>query len=330
MTDRERVRVGGGIEGTTSSPEDVPLRTSALRQRLGLALTGVIIVAIIVLVVRNRESFVETMRRVGPGGVALSLLGGVVGIGATGLLWRTVLSGLGIEIRRSDALRVFFVSQLGKYLPGSVWPIVMQLEAARHRGASRKAVLAGNLITLAINVATGLLVASATLPFAYPQALQRYWWALAATPLLVVLALPRTLPYLLDRALSMVHRPPLGVSLNSATMVRAAGWAVLSWVGLGVHIATLAAALNGFSTMVLILCTGGMSLAVCAGVLFIPAPAGAGLREVVLGYVLVAVMTTSQALVVVVASRVILILVDVLLAGGATAVGRLRQRATPL
>lgn len=316
----------GGIVGTPFSPEDPVPRTSVLRQRVGVALMVLIFVAIVVVVVRNRESFVDTMRRVGPGGATLSLLAGVIGIGASGMQWRTVQGGLGIELRRSDALRVFFVSQLGKYLPGSVWPIVMQMEAARQRGASRKTVLAGNIVNLTIALATGLLIAAATLPFAYPQALQRYWWALAAAPLIVVLALPRSLPYLLDRVLSIVHRPPLGVALDSATVLRAAAWGALSWVGLGVHVAILAAALDGFSGALLVLCTGGMSLAVSAGVLFIPAPAGAGLREVVLAYVLSAVVTTGQALTVVVASRVILIVVDLLLAGAATVVGRQRQR----
>ena len=58
-----------------------------------------------------------------------------------------------------------------------------------------------------------------------------------------------------------------------------------------------------------------MALAVSAGLLFLPAPAGAGMREIVLGFVLAAVLTSGQVVAVVIASRVILLLADLLMAG---------------
>jgi uncharacterized membrane protein YbhN (UPF0104 family) len=59
-------------------------------------------------------------------------------------------------------------------------------------------------------------------------------------------------------------------------------------------------------------------------VLFLPAPAGAGMREVVLGYVLVSILTSGQAIAVVIASRAILIVADLLLAGVGAVLGRVR------
>ena len=63
------------------------------------------------------------------------------------------------------------------------------------------------------------------------------------------------------------------------------------------------------------------------GVLFLPAPAGAGIRDVILVVVLGSVMSTGQALVVVVTSRVILIACDLALAGLAGAATK-RPRST--
>jgi hypothetical protein len=70
-----------------------------------------------------------------------------------------------------------------------------------------------------------------------------------------------------------------------------------------------------------------MALAVCAGVLFIPAVAGVGIREIVLKLVLAAVLTSPQAFAVVVMSRVLLTAVDLLLAAAA-AVGHRRPNMT--
>ena len=312
---------GGRRDGVTSP--------TGWRGRVGLVLLVLIAAGLVWAVGRDRQSFVDTIHRVGPAGLALSLAAAAAGIFVTGLQWRAVLRGMGVEFTLPDALRVFFVSQLGKYLPGSVWPVVVQLEAARERGASRRTVFAANIVTLAIGMASGLIVAAATLPFAYPEALQRYWWALAATPLIIVLALPRSLPWLLDRALTLIRREPLGVTMTVSGTLRAYAWALLSWVFLGLHLTVLAAALTGLTPSLVVLCLGGISLAVCAGVLFIPSPAGAGLREVVLAFVLTTVMSSGQAVAVVVGSRVVLITVDVTLAAAVTLLGRAHARRLP-
>ena len=80
------------------------------------------------------------------------------------------------------------------------------------------------------------------------------------------------------------------------------------------HIAVLALAFGASTGTTVLLSIGGMALAVAGGVLFIPAPAGAGIRDVILALVLGAQLTNAQALAVVIASRVILIVVDLSLA----------------
>jgi hypothetical protein len=285
-----------------------------LRRLAGFAVVALVVAGVSWAVARNWHSFIESMHKVGILGVLLSVLFGLLAVTATCLEWRSVLGGLGVEFGLVESCQVFFPSQLGKYLPGSVWPVVMQMEAGRTRGASRKTMLTANLVTILIGLFTGLLAAGALLPFSYPQALHRFWWALAALPLMLVLAHPKSLPYLLDRLLLVARREPLGVQMTGAATLRATGWAALSWVFFGLHLVVLTAAIGHFSLGLVALCVGGMGLAVSAGVLFLIAPAGAGFREVVLGYVLVAVLTSGQAVAVVIASRVLLIAVDLILA----------------
>jgi uncharacterized membrane protein YbhN (UPF0104 family) len=238
------------------------------------------------------------------------------------LQWRAVLSDLGVRFGLAEGARIFFVSQLGKYLPGSVWPVVMQMEAGRNWGANRKVMLAANAITTVLSICVGTVLAGALLPFSSPAALHRFWWALAVLPLLIVLAHPQSLPFLLDRVLQALRRAPLGVRMSGAGTFRAIGWSVFSWICFGAHLAVLAAALGKLSLGLIALCIGGIGLAISAGVLFLPAPAGAGMREVVLGFVLATVLHPGQAVAVVIASRVILLLGDLVLAAVAAALPR--------
>jgi hypothetical protein len=298
----------------------------------GRAIAGAVVIVVVVAaagvaIYRERHSFADTLRRVGAGSMVLSLLAGLVGVAATFPMWREVLRGLGVAMPWGVGSRVFFTSQLGKYLPGSVWPVVMQMEAGRARGASRRTMLAANLITLVMSCALGLVVACVLLPLYDAHALRKYWWALFALPFLLALLHPRALPALLDRAFALIHRPGLGERLDVRSGLRAGGWSLVSWLGLGTHLAIVCAALGHGGLSVFVLCTGGMALAVSLGVLFIPAPAGAGVRDVVLTLVLRTILSSGQALAVVIASRVVLIVCDLALAAAA-GIARARTRPT--
>jgi hypothetical protein len=71
-----------------------------------------------------------------------------------------------------------------------------------------------------------------------------------------------------------------------------------------------------------------MALAWAVGLIFIPAPAGAGVREAVLVATFAPQIGTPEALAVALASRVLLLLADVALAGVGAAVRSGRSKPT--
>jgi hypothetical protein len=295
----------------------LPSRPPANRVRrlLGVVVVVVVIGAAAYAIYRQRHAFSEALDDVGIGALLLSLVLAAVGVGFTFLIWREVLLGLDVDLPVATAARVFFTSQLGKYLPGSVWPVLLQMEAGRARGASRRTMLAANVITILISCAVGLVLACGLLPFADTGALARYWWLLPALPFLLALLHPRVIPWVFERAFALLRRPASVAPLHVRDSVRAALWSAASFAALGAHVAVLAHAVGAHAGPSLLLGIGGMSLAVTAGVLFVPAPAGAGVRDVILVLVLSAQLAAGPALAVVVASRVLLIVVDLLLAG---------------
>ena len=304
----------GGRSAVDADMRPAEPRGSARRKAVAVATVAAVVLGAVYAIYRERHAFGEALHRVGVWAMLLSLAIGAAGVAVTYPLWREVLRGLGVSLPWVQGARVFFTSQLGKYLPGSVWPVVMQMEAGRARGASRRTMLSGTLLTVVLSCCVGLLVACVALPVWSAHALAHYWWVLLALPVLFALLHPRALPALLDRVFALVGREPLREHLPMRSTVRAGAWSVLSWLLLGTHVYVLCAALGhaGFSAFAL--CVGGTALAVSAGVLLIPVPAGAGLREVVLLLVLRSILGPGQALAVVVASRALLIVADLLLA----------------
>lgn len=297
---------------------------SRWRRLLGGVLGAVVVTGIALAIGGNWSDFVASWGRIGMVDTLLSSFFAVLCVLATWRVWHAVFAGLGVTLDSATSARVFFVSQLGKYVPGSVWPIVLQAEAGRRNGAGRTTVLTGNLIALALSLTTGLALAAVLLPFSVPGSLGRFWWVLVALPLVALAAHPSTLPGLLDRLLVMLGRRPLGARLSGRATAAATVWCLVAWLCMGAHAAVLVAAMGTTGPSVIALTVGAMALAVCAGVLVVPAPAGAGPREAVLAYCLAGVLAGPATLVVVVASRVILVAVDLALAAFGAVVGRRR------
>ncbi|MGH3909357.1 MAG: lysylphosphatidylglycerol synthase domain-containing protein, partial [Pseudonocardiaceae bacterium] len=244
-----------------------------------------------------------------------SLLPAAGGVIAAMLAWRTLLADLGAPLPVRDGGRVFFASQLGKYLPGSVWPILAQIELARDLKVPRALSLAVSVLAVVLSLSVGLIVALVTLPFGafgpLPDVLgQGLWWVLPAVPVLLVALHPRVTVGALNVVLRLLRRAPLTVRPSWRGMARAALWQTLSWVLLGLHCYVLVLGYGADPARALPLAIGGFALAYCSGVLFLPAPAGLGVRDLVLAASLAVVLTPPQAFAVVLVSRFALALVD--------------------
>jgi glycosyltransferase 2 family protein len=83
------------------------------------------------LVARSADDLQAATADLGPGAVIAAGVLGLVGTLLIGEVWLALLRGLGVTAPRLEAARVFFVSQLGKYVPGAVWPAVAQMEFGR-------------------------------------------------------------------------------------------------------------------------------------------------------------------------------------------------------
>lgn len=291
------------------------------RQLLSILIALLVVISLAWAVNRNWSDVWATWEWLSPAYLAGSLGCLLVAIGATWLEWRAVLQAYGVEQPAAESAQVFFVSQLGKYAPGSVWPILIQARSARRHGARPVAVVIGNLIALVVSLVIGLAIAGLTLPFADPATLRRFWWTLVAVPLLVVALHPALVPWLINLWLRRRGGAPV-VAPSGRTMLKASTWSAVSWMACGAHIYLLASGeQRGFAFYAL--CTGALSMALCAGILLIPAPAGAGVREAVLVATLSTVLTFPAALAIAVASRVLFLMADLVLAGIAVMVRRL-------
>jgi hypothetical protein len=254
--------------------------------------------------------------------IVLALLATVVNVALAGMVWRTVLADLGSRVSLPVAARIFFVGQLGKYVPGSVWPIVMQAELGRDHRVPRQRTATATLVTLLLGIASALLVVLLAIPFDSQVVPPGFEWAVVlVVPLLVALH-PKVLAWGLNRVLRLLGREPMEHRTSMRGTALATAWAIGSWIAAGLQVYVLAVALGappGIETASLAI--GGYTLAWAVGFVVVVAPAGAGAREVALAAVLAPVLDRGEVIVVVLVSRLLFTAVDLAAAGAGLAVG---------
>jgi len=251
-----------------------------------------------------------------PWTVAGALAAALAGLGTQMLAWRALLADLGSPLPVPVAARVMFVGQLGKYVPGSVWAFLAQVELARDRAVPRYRAAAATVLAITVTLTVNLLVAAVLLPIAAQEAARRWWWVLAAAPLLLLFTHPRLVTWVLHGVLRRIGRVRTDVDaeldrVSGRGMAAAVGWSLLSWLPLGAHVWLLVAGVGGgWDSWAA--ATGGYALAWTLGLLVVFAPAGLGVREAVLVTALAPLLDTGAALVVAALSRLVMTVADLL------------------
>jgi glycosyltransferase 2 family protein len=250
------------------------------------------------------------------GWVALSVPLAALGQLAAMQAYREIQADLGAPVRPLPAGRIYFVSQLGKYLPGTVWGMVALVQLSREQRIARRTAAAAGLLALAFSVATAVLLAALLLPFGALGSVRHFWYLGLLVPLAVVGLHPRVAGPVLDWSLARIGREPLPRRMSYLGALRVSAAQAVSWLCFGLHAWVLVLGLGGAATpATLAVGIGGFALSYGIGPLFILLPAAAGVRETAIVLTLGSAVGGSRALAVALVSRVLLLALDVGQAG---------------
>ena len=110
--------------------------------------------------------------------VAAAMVSVLIAMFAAMQVWRVLLAALGSPLPIRVAARIMFVGQLGKYVPGSIWPVLAQMELGSAHRVPRHHSASASVLTMLVSMFSGLLAALVTLPFLAGST--PYLWAFLA------------------------------------------------------------------------------------------------------------------------------------------------------
>jgi glycosyltransferase 2 family protein len=229
--------------------------------------------------------------------------------------WRAMVGAWGARIGAADAARIWFVSNLGRYVPGKVWQIGAMGVMAQDAGVPATAAVGSALVISLVNILAGFAVVAVTggglVTILAPG--RGGLPVVIALLALGVIALPWVLPPLITLA-SRITRRELAVPRlpQRAIWIAGAGCAA-AWVLYGLAFRELSVALLGSASGDAATYVAVFTLSYLIGFLFLPAPGGIGVRELSMGGLLVSAGLTGEpaAAVLVIASRLWLTVLEI-------------------
>ena len=235
-------------------------------------------------------------------------------------VWVAQLRAWGVKVPFPTAARMWFISNLGRYVPGKVWGIGTLVVMAQRRNLSPAATVGSSVLVMLIGIVSGLAVVLITGAGAAELLLRQRGmdapsWAV---PLAAVLALgalaaaPVLLPAMAGGLARATGRESVLPSLPAAAVWSAALGTGLSWILYGVAFQLFSAGMIGEARGAAASYIAIYTAAYIVG-LVSPSPAGAGVREggLVAGLLSLGLATAPQALIIALGSRVWLTVLEV-------------------
>ncbi len=224
--------------------------------------------------------------------------------------WRTVVGGWSVRLPFGAAARIWFISSLGRYVPGKVWQLGSMAVMAQREGASPVAAAGSAVLVTIINTVAGFVILATT--GAHVLDVPPIAAIVIAVAGVAALLAPRVVPALATAVAARTGREIKVERLPSRAVAAAAVISLLAWTMYGL-------AFHWFSRGVIGVTAGGIPASVAiftgsylAGFLTLIAPGGLLVREAVMQVALVRMgVPAGPALLLVVASRLWLTMLEI-------------------
>lgn len=229
--------------------------------------------------------------------------------------WRRVLGAWDSHLPFMQAARIWFLSNLGKYVPGNIWSLTAMGVMAKKRGLSALAASGSSVIMQMVSLATGAAIVMVTGAKLLGQPL--LVGAAVVVLVIVLLSAPRFLPPLAVWVGGLIGRDIAPPSVPATSIWTAAFASTLSWLFYGVAFQLFVRGLLGTAPGEISSYIAVYTAAYILGFISPIAPAGLGVRE----FTLAAFMTQlglaneADAALVAIAARLWLTIVELVPSG---------------
>jgi len=203
-------------------------------------------------------------------------------------MWRFIVQRLGASVSYPQAFRIWFLANLGRYIPGKIWQFVGWFYLGEQAGIGRIQILTSITVNLGVQTLTGLGVGVVALAVMLgPELWTRFWPLVLLIPLGLLVAIqPGIMEAVLNWGLTKLGREPISLGLRARDMVLFTLGHLVCWATYGIAFYLFVRSLYPVPLHNLPLLGATYAAAWVIGFLSLLTPGGIGIREGVLAYLL--------------------------------------------
>lgn len=228
-------------------------------------------------------------------------------------VWSQVLRKIGARLNYTLSMAIWFVSLLGRYLPGRVWGMVGRIYLCEKEGVPKSESGISVILEQTYVLMTGILVFLLSLVFWKDRSnLGNITSIYFVFPAVLIFLHPRPLTAVLNPILKWMKRSPIAIRVSFRNLIKIFLFYLIYWAFFGASFLLFIDSIYHIEFSKIIIITGIFAISFVLGFISIIVPAGLGVREGVLTYLLSSYMPMTMAIIVSLLSRVWIIVVELL------------------
>ncbi|MDH4223885.1 MAG: flippase-like domain-containing protein, partial [candidate division Zixibacteria bacterium] len=203
-------------------------------------------------------------------------------------IWLLLLNKLGSNLSFWKMFKIWFLSNLGKYLPGKVWAVVGTIYLLEKEGVPKRKGLTTAIIGQALSVLSALFLSFILLGYSlYEEIFSKnpiifgvvIFFSIAV---FVFITYPKLLEMVINLGLSLVKKERISLELKTREILSFLIYYILSWLLFGLAFLFFVKSITPVSWDLYLNLTGSFAFSLTIGFLAIFVPGGLGVREGIL------------------------------------------------
>jgi len=233
--------------------------------------------------------------------------------------WKLILKNLTISLPFLKGLKVFFYSELWKYLPGKVWSFAGRMYLCQKLGISSTKTFVSMVMQVALTTISGILIFLISLVF--NSKFRTY-----VNPLILLIIVisvltilhPKILTRIINVFLHLLKKGSIRIEVSFSQICVMLGYYCVVWLFFGTAFYFLINSVTFIPASKIPILAGLFCISATIGVAALFAPAGLGVRESVLAVLLSNFFPISLSILISVLSRIWVSVIELVMVGIST------------
>ncbi|MFH0931226.1 MAG: lysylphosphatidylglycerol synthase transmembrane domain-containing protein [Candidatus Zixiibacteriota bacterium] len=203
-------------------------------------------------------------------------------------VWHSLLEKVGAKLSFRNLFKIWFMSNLGKYLPGKVWTVVGMIYLLEKKGVSKRKGFTTAIIGQALAVLSALLLSFILLGYSlYEQMFSNnpigfFLILFFSIAILIFIAYPKLLEIVVNLGLSLVKKEKISLELKTRELFLYLFYYTLVWFLYGLAFMVFVNAIVPVPWSQYFSLTAAFAFSYTLGFLAVFVPGGLGVREGIL------------------------------------------------